>query len=96
MHVDITSPPAEHIYAGIDWGGSFHQLCLLSPDGKILMQRRISHDLAGVSELDHLLTGQMLPVKVVIERAEGLLVEHLHTLELPIYCVSPKISARAR
>ena len=33
---------------------------------------------------------------MAIERAEGLLVEHLHTLEVEIFCVSPKISARAR
>ena len=31
-----------------------------------------------------------------IERAEGLLVEHLHLLGVEIFCVSPKISARAR
>jgi hypothetical protein len=33
---------------------------------------------------------------VAIERAEGLLVEHLHTLNIDIFCVAPKISARAR
>ena len=31
-----------------------------------------------------------------IERSEGLLVERLHQLQIEIYCVSPKISARAR
>lgn len=36
------------------------------------------------------------PVRVAIERAEGLLVEHLHGLDVSVFCVSPKISARAR
>src|SRR5205085_11441841 len=37
------------------------------------------------------------PVLLAIERAEGLLVEFLQTLpEVRLYCVSPKISARAR
>ena len=40
------------------------------------------------------LTGQ---VRIAIERAEGLLVEYLHQhCDADIYCLSPKISARAR
>jgi hypothetical protein len=31
-----------------------------------------------------------------VERAEGLLVEHLHDRGLQVICVSPKVSARAR
>jgi hypothetical protein len=96
MRMAVTSPPAEHTFAGIDWGGSFHQLCLLDPDGKVRLQRRIPHDVNGFAELDEILARQPLPVKVAIEGAEGLLVEHLHVLGLPVYCVSPKISARAR
>lgn len=49
------------------------------------------------SPISQLLTGRRGRVPVVIERAEGLLVEHRHTLpELEIYCVSSTISARAR
>lgn len=33
---------------------------------------------------------------VAIERSEGILVEHLHAWNLAVYCISPKISARAR
>jgi transposase len=46
--------------------------------------------------LDRLLTTTLSPVKIAIERAEGILVEHLVDLGLQVYCVSPKISARAR
>jgi transposase len=84
------------VFAGLDWGGSFHQLCLLDEHGDTLLQRRISHDVAGFAELDGILSTQPQQVRIAIERAEGLLVEYLHTLELKIYCLSPKISARAR
>ena len=40
MHLAVTSPPVEHTFAGIDWGGSFHQLCLLNSDGTLLLQRK--------------------------------------------------------
>jgi transposase len=96
VHVTDTSPLAEHTFAGIDWGGTAHQLCLLNPDGTRLLQRKISHNLAGFADLDQVLQSQSRPVKVAIERAEGILVEHLLQLNVTVYCVSPKISARAR
>jgi transposase len=96
VHLAVTSPPVEHTFAGVDWGGSFHQLCLLDPDGTVRLQRKIPHDVAGFVELGRLLTNTPLPVKVAIERAEGILVEHLLDLGVAVYCVSPKISARAR
>jgi transposase len=87
-------------FVGIDWGGGFHQVCLLDPAGSVLAGRRVGHDVDGFGELDRLLAASAAPVRVAIERAEGLLVEHLLDLglDLPVtvYCVSPKISARAR
>jgi transposase len=84
------------VFAGIDWGGSFHQLCLLDGTGRVRSQRRISHDVAGLAQLGQVLTTQAGLVRVAIERSEGILVEQLHGWNVPVYCVSPKISARAR
>lgn len=92
----ISAAAGEEVFAGIDWGGSFHQLCLVDAAGRIMLQRRIGHDLAGFAELDRILTGQSGRLRIAIERAEGLLVEHLHGLAFDMFCVSPKISARAR
>lgn len=84
-------------FAGVDWGGSFHQLCVLTAEGTVVRQQRIDHDVDGLRLLAATLAQLDGPVKVAIERAEGLLVEFLHTLpEITLYCVSPKISARAR
>lgn len=82
------------VFVGIDWGGSFHQVCLIDERGQVQLQRRIGHDVAGFDELDRLLTSQRGRVRVAIERAEGLLVEHLQTMGVEVFCVSPKISAR--
>ena len=84
------------VFGGIDWGGSFHQLCLIDADGTVRLQRRVTHDVAGLAELDHILAAQTAALRVAIERAEGLLVEHLLALGVEVYCISPKIAARAR
>jgi len=68
------------LFAGVDWGGSFHQLCVLTATGAVVVQQRIEHDVVGLRLLGSKLVELGEPVKVAIERAEGLLVEFLHTL----------------
>lgn len=86
--------PRNPVFAGIDWGGKHHQVCLVDRDGNIVTRRRLCHDVAGFAELDELL--DIPGIRVAIERGEGLLVEHLQLRGIAVYCVSPKISARAR
>jgi hypothetical protein len=96
-HVDSAKQSSTMVFAGVDWGGSFHQLCVLDPQGHLLLQQRIIHDVDGLSLLAERLNGFGLEVFVAIERAEGLLVEFLQTLPMvTLFCVSPKISSRAR
>jgi transposase len=84
------------VFVGIDWGGSQHQLCVVDSAGKKLREMRLDHDVAGLRRLDHELTrfGDTLPV--ALERAEGLLVEHLQTQGHTVFPISPRIAARAR
>ncbi|MFE3781104.1 transposase [Amycolatopsis sp. NPDC059090] len=85
------------LFVGVDWGGEFHQVCAIDARGQVLRQQRVRHDVAGFAELDRLLANVSATLRAAIERAEGLLVEHLHTVpDIELYCVSPKISARAR
>jgi transposase len=87
----------QQFFGGVDWGGSFHQLCVLDQAGEVVVQQRVSHDVDGLALLADRLAGLCSPVAMAIERAEGLLVEFLHDLPgLKLYCVPPKISARAR
>ena len=84
------------VFVGVDWGGAHHQLCVVDERGRTLTQRRVAHDVAGLADLDATLVrfGQSLPIAV--ERAEGLLVEHLQARSHIVFPVSPRIAARAR
>jgi Transposase len=83
-------------FAGIDWGGSHHQLCVLDTTGKRLTQLRVTHDVAGLADLDTELARHGDGLPVAVERSEGLLVEHLQARGHPVFPVSPRIAARAR
>jgi predicted oxidoreductase len=84
------------VFAGIDWGGGEHQLCVVDRDGRMQLEKRVSHDVAGLNELVHQLAKHGDGVPVAIERAEGLLVEQLQAHGHPVFPVSPRIAARAR
>jgi transposase len=83
-------------FAGIDWGGEHHQLCVVDDTGQRRTQLRVSHDVAGLADLRTQLRrfGDRMPVAV--ERSEGLLVEHLQAAGHVVFPVSPRIAARAR
>lgn len=83
-------------FAGIDWGGEHHQLCVVDNTGQRRTQLRVTHDVAGLVDLRTELQrfGDRMPVAV--ERSEGLLVEHLQAAGHVVFPVSPRIAARAR
>ncbi len=84
------------MFAGIDWGGENHQLCVVDHNGKRLTQLRVTHDVAGLAELRRELGRFGDRVPIAIERAEGLLVEHLQDNGHVLFPVFPRIAARAR
>jgi transposase len=92
----IGSSGAIEAFAGIDWGGSSHELCVVDATGQVITRKRIARDVAGFAELDTILTRLPGRLRIAIERADGVLVEHLQHAGFEVYCVSPKISARAR
>ena len=92
----VASIGADGVFVGIDWGNSQHQLCILDAAGRMLHQGKFAHDVAGTRELTARL-GRHGPVQgIAIERSEGLLVEGLQAQGHRLFCVSPKMSARAR
>jgi hypothetical protein len=84
------------MFAGIDWGGYHHQLCVVSETGGRTLERRVAHDRAGLIELRNTLAEVPPLVGVAVERAEGLLVESLLDWGHTVYPVSPRVAARAR
>jgi transposase len=90
----VTDPGA--VFVGIDWGNSHHQLCVLDSNGAVLDKGKISHDVGGIRELGRRLQRHRSITGIAIERSEGLLVEALQQQGHRLFCVSPKLSARAR
>ncbi len=90
--------PVQHgrVFGGVDWGGHEHQLCLVDDTGSKQLELRVTHDVAGLRELLRQLADHGDHVPIAIERAEGLLVEHLQANGHPVFPVSPRIAARAR
>lgn len=86
----------EEIYAGIDWGGYEHRLCVVDGEGRKMLERRLGHDRAGLAQLEAELCALGGRLPVAVERAEGILVEHLLAAGHRVYPVSPRIAARAR
>jgi transposase len=93
---EVNSTAADGVFIGVDWGNSHHQLCVLDSAGRVLEQGKFSHDSVGLHAL-HEQLGRQGPVEgIAIERSEGLLVESLQDWGYRLFCVSPKMSARAR
>ena len=92
----VESVAADGVFVGIDWGNSHHQLCVVDGAGQVVEQGKVAHDVAGVRDLQIRLARRSPIVGVAIERCEGLLVEALQAGGHRLFCVSPKMSARAR
>lgn len=92
----VASTGTDGVFVGIDWGNSHHQLCAVDSTGKLVEQTKFTHDVAGLDELHARLDRHSPIVGVAIERSEGLLVESLQERGHRLFCVSPKMSARAR
>ena len=84
------------VFAGIDWGGEHHQLCVVDQHGQRQTQLRVTHDVAGLAELRRRAAPVRDRLPIAIERSEGLLVEQLQAAGHVVFPVSPRIAARAR
>lgn len=92
----VESTATDGLFVGIDWGNSHHQVCVLDAAGRVIAQTRATHDVTGLGEVDRFLSRHGEVVGIAIERSEGLLVERLQHQGHRLFCVSPKMSARAR
>lgn len=87
------------IFAGVDWAEAHHDVCVMSEDGTVLEQRRVSHSVAGIGELHALIAAHAAdgePVAAGIEVDRGLVVTALLAAGYQVYAVNPMASARYR
>ena len=87
------------IFAGVDWAEAHHDVCVMSEDGRVLEQRRVSHSVAGIGELHALIAAHAEdgePVAVGIEVDRGLVVTALMAVGYQVYAINPMASSRYR
>jgi transposase len=87
------------IFVGIDWSEQHHEVEVQSGSGKVLKRLRVGADVAGLSRLQEVITGEAEePSQVVvgIESQHGLLVNALVGSGYRVYPINPLTSARAR
>ena len=87
------------IFAGIDWAEAHHDVCVMSEDGQVLEQRRVSHSVAGIGELHALIAAHAAdgePVAAGIEVDRGLVVTALLAAGYQVFAVNPLAAARYR
>ncbi|MFE7243057.1 hypothetical protein [Streptomyces sp. NPDC057580] len=83
------------VFAGVDLDHAHQQLSLVDEAGQVVHQRRYAHSADGLERLDRHLRRHASLTGIAIERGEGPLVDRLQAAGRTVYCVSPKISARA-
>lgn len=67
------------LFAGLDWGGSGHAICVVDERGNIAAHFEVSHNAAGLSEL-RIRLAKLAPaaeIPIAIERPTGLVVDAL-------------------
>ncbi len=85
-------------YAGVDWGGAGHAVCIIDDAGRIIERFEVRHDAEGIAELIGRLSrvaaaGEM---PIAIERPSGLLVDSLVAAEYPIVPIHPNVVKACR
>jgi hypothetical protein len=83
-------------FAGIDWGGTHHQLAVVDDDGREQFNQRFAHTRDGVTDLIGALQATSGLVGVAIERSDGIIVDEPQRHDVTVFPVSPRVSARAR
>lgn len=80
---------------GLDWASEWHDICIADHDGRLLAQRRFTHDETGLGALITLLLEHDVAL-VAIERPEGLLVGRLLAAAIKVLAIHPNQVAAAR
>ena len=96
--MDTTAQPT--FFAGIDWGSTSHQVCVLSSEGTVLGEKAFPHSGEGLAQLlDWILTCtncEAADVAVAIELPHGPVVDSLLDRKFQVFSINPKQLDRFR
>ena len=83
-------------FAGIDWGGSEHAVCVVDETGKISLAMQVKHDAQGLSSLCQRLQRFDAALPIAIEWPSGLLVDTLLQAGLKVVPIHPNVAKACR
>jgi transposase len=78
-------------FAGLDWGGTEHSVCVIDDKGGVVAQFAVSHDEAGLrglrEQLARIAPAETIPI--ALERPTGLVVDALVDAGHPVFPIHP-------
>lgn len=86
------------LFAGLDWGGSGHAVCVVGEDGTVAAHFEVSHDGEGLRSL-RVQLAKLAPsseIPIAIERPTGLLVDSLVAAGHPVVPIHPNVVKACR
>lgn len=85
-------------FAGLDWGGAAHAVCVVDEQGKVIARFEAAHTAEGLAELRRKLArfGGPAGLPVAIERPSGLSVDALVDAGHPVVPIHPNAVKAAR
>ncbi|MEO8564482.1 MAG: IS110 family transposase, partial [bacterium] len=86
------------LFAGLDWGGSRHAVCIVDESGTVVDRCEPTHDAKGLAELRARLAkhGPVGELAIAIERPSGLLVDTLIDAGHPVVPIHPNVVKACR
>jgi len=86
------------LFAGCDWGGEAHAICVIDETGAVRWQAPVAHDAAGLEKLVQQLAkfGPASELPIAIERPTGLLVDTLVEAGHPVVPIHPNVVKACR
>jgi transposase len=85
-------------FAGLDWGGAGHAVCVVDQTGAVVLSLEVKHDAAGLAEL-HKKLARLAPagdICIAIERPTGLIVDALVEAGHPVVPIHPNVLKACR
>lgn len=85
-------------FAGLDWGGAGHAICVVDDKGTVALRLEIVHDASGLAQMRKRL-GRLAPAKdipIAIERPSGLIVDALVEAGHPVVPIHPNVVKACR
>jgi transposase len=85
-------------YAGLDWGGASHAVCIIDEAGRIVARIDVRHDATGLADMLARLKRVAPPAElpIAIERPSGLIVDALLAAGYPVIPIHPNVVEACR